>query len=421
MKILMLARWLPAPRRHEEARREYRFARRLLGSHRLTLGFVTDQTDIAGPVTTLRDEFGDIEFAVLPKGWRNLSAAVRAATGQSRSVTYFRSEALRARLAQRLAGEPFDLVYVSSSSMMPYAVELDPRIPVVADFGEVDSEWWARQAAAHAFPAANFCRTEAARLRLAEAAAARRAAHCIASSLPAARAVAALAPEAPVTVIPDGVDEAHFAPVTRLTSNGTVAIVGHLEDAASVEALARFCLTTVAAVRAARPDAAFVVASRQAPVSARRLAEIARIEFASPLDDVRRVLHHATVAVAPLPDGQQLAAPIVEAMLTGLPVVATSSAAAGLGAVAGCDLILEDDPGALARQVLHLLASPVPRAELAARGLAFARMRHSWEVSASRFSALIEAAVPRRKPPQAITTRPPLDLAVNGKAVAMPR
>ena len=30
MNILMLARWLPVPWRHEEARREYRFARRLL-------------------------------------------------------------------------------------------------------------------------------------------------------------------------------------------------------------------------------------------------------------------------------------------------------------------------------------------------------------------------------------------------------
>ncbi|MBI2524714.1 MAG: glycosyltransferase [Candidatus Rokubacteria bacterium] len=424
MKILMLARWLPVPRRAEEARREYRFARCLLPSHRLTLAFVTDQTDIAGPVAALRTEFGDIEFAVLPRGWRNLSAAVRVVTGQSRSVTYFRSEALRARVAQRLTAEPFDLVYVSSSSMMPYAAELDPRIPVVADFGHVDSDWWERQAAAHAFPAANFCRTEAARLRLAETAAVRRAAHCIAASPAAARALLARAPGAAVTVILDGVDEAHFAPVTRLSSNGTVAIVGRLDDAAGVEALARFCLTTVPAVKAARPDAGFLVASLNPPVSARRLADIAGIEFVTPPEDLRGALHRATLAVAPLPPARGPAAGIVEAMLTGLPVVATSSAAAGLGAVPDCDLVIEDNPTVLARQLLHLLASPIPRAQLAARGLAFARTRHSWEASAGRLAALIEATVPLRKPSRAIAIRPAaveLALTASGEPRAMPR
>lgn len=56
---LMLARWLPRPRRHEEARREYRF--------------------------------GHLEFAVVRRGWRDLSTAVRVVSGESRSIAYFRS------------------------------------------------------------------------------------------------------------------------------------------------------------------------------------------------------------------------------------------------------------------------------------------------------------------------------------------
>jgi hypothetical protein len=83
MNILRLAHWLPIPNRPEEARREYRFARR--------------------PLVT-----------------------------------------------------PFDLVHVSSSSMMLYAIDLDldRRLPVVAAFGEVDSEWWAQSVAADGKPLA---------------------------------------------------------------------------------------------------------------------------------------------------------------------------------------------------------------------------------------------------------------------------
>jgi glycosyltransferase involved in cell wall biosynthesis len=395
MNVLMLARWLPRPRRHEEARREYRFARQLLGRHRLTLAFTTDETDLALPVAMLRAEFGALEFVVVRRGWRELSAAVRVVSGESRSVAYFRSEALRARLDQLVAEQHFDVAYVSSSSMMPYAVGLDPRLPVIADFGELDSEWWAQQAGSRSFPAANFCRAEAARLRSAEVAAAARAAHCIVATPEAARTLAGSVPGATITVIPDGVDQDHFAPLLRRSEDRTVAIVGRLDSSASVEALARFCLTTVPTVRAKLPGVDFLVASPTAPASARGLAEIAKVEIMTALDDVRPVLQRAMLAVAPLPQGRQRADGVVEAMLTGLPVVATSGAVDRLGAVPGFDLLVQDNPTAFADQVVHLLRSPVRRGDLATRGQAFARARCSWEASTSRLAETIEASVPR--------------------------
>ena len=313
------------------------------------------------------------------------------------------------RLAQRMSASPYDLVYVSSSSMMPYAVELDPCIPVVADFGEVDSEWWAQKADEGSFPAANFFRTEATRLRLAEVAAARRAVRCIAANPRAAHVLAARAPDAAVVVIPDGVDHEYFAPLPRPSSTRTVAIVGRLDDAESVEALARFCLTTVPSVRAALPGVRFLVTSRKTPMAAGRLAEIAGIEIVSRLDDIRPLLRDATLAVAPLPREGSRPATIVEAMLSGLPVVATRAAAERLGAVAGRDLEVEDNPLAFARQVVELLRSPDQRAGLAARGQVFARDHHSWDASTTRLLGLMEASVPSRRPQQIVTLQTALE------------
>src|SRR5258705_218360 len=88
MKILMLGRSLPLTRRGGKATREQRFARHLARSHRLTLAFVTDDPNPVGAVSALREEFGDLEFAVVPRGWKTLASAVSLATGDSCTLAY---------------------------------------------------------------------------------------------------------------------------------------------------------------------------------------------------------------------------------------------------------------------------------------------------------------------------------------------
>jgi glycosyltransferase involved in cell wall biosynthesis len=110
-------------------------------------------------------------------------------------------------------------------------------------------------------------------------------------------------------------------------------------------------------------------------------------------------------------------------MLMGLPVVATSSAVHGLGAVSGRDLFVQDNPSAFAHEAIHLLASPVLRAELATRGQAFARAGHSWEASTSRLAELIEAPARQHKPPQPLPIQPTPgpQLSASAKAQAVRR
>ena len=96
--------------------------------------------------------------------------------------------------------------------MIQYALDADPAVPIVMDFDDVDSRWWVRQARERSFRGANFYRTEAARLRLAEAAIARRAArsHRVRARRPPARWIMPAGP-APVDH-PDGVDVEYFIP-----------------------------------------------------------------------------------------------------------------------------------------------------------------------------------------------------------------
>jgi glycosyltransferase involved in cell wall biosynthesis len=392
MKIMMLGRWLPVGRRGTDATREQRLARQLARLHRLTLAFVTDVPNPAGAVSALRGEFGDLEFAVVTRGWKTLSSAVSLATGSSATMAYARSAALGARLRDRLRVGSYDLICVTSSSMIQYALDADPAIPIVMDFADVDSYWWMSQARERSF-GANFYRTEAARLRLAEQVMVRRAARSIVASAEAARRVEGPAEAQPI-VVPSGVDVEHFIPALRMPGTPAVLYLGALDRDADVTAASDILREMVPAVRRRHAAARFLVAGRALPASARELARIPGVEVANDVADIRPILHRATLAVAPHPDGAGTRRALLEAMCTGLPLVTTTGSAASLGARAGRDLLAEETPRDCVAPVADLLGNPSQRAELGGHAAAFVRARYAWEVATARLAGVVETVLP---------------------------
>jgi glycosyltransferase involved in cell wall biosynthesis len=393
MNILMLGRWVPPPRRPVRGTREYQFARYLARTHRLTLAFITDNPDAAGSISALRSEFGDLEFASVPRGWKSLASAVRLATGESCTLHYFRSEALRTRLADRLRSTGYDLVYVSSSTMIQYALSVDPGIPMVVDFGEVDSEWWAQRAVRGVYGAARFFRTEAARLRAAETAAARRAVRRMVETPEAARIVQSLAPEVPTVVIPNGVDIDGDAAISRPGKVPTVVFAASLDRPAAVSEILDFCRSVIPAVRARIPHARVVIASKD-PVPPGSAADaVEGLEIVAPIGDVRLLFHRHAVAAAPDGAAFDLRTSVLEPMATGVPVVTTSSVRDALRARAGRDLQVADNRLDFALRVVEMLESDALRAEMGTQGRGFVQDNFSWEISAARVGELLAGAV----------------------------
>jgi hypothetical protein len=378
MNILMLGRWVPPVRCPVRGTREYQFARYLARSHQLTLAFVTDNRDSAGPISVLRSDFGDLEFAVVPRGWQSLFSALRLVGGESCTLSYSRSEALRTRLADRVKTTPYGLVFVTSASMIQYALEMDPAVPVVVDFGDVESEWWRRQSERGTFPGARFFHAEATRLRLAEAASARRASRCFVATATAAAVVRGLAPEAAVTVLPTGLDPEGFGLGLRSGKGPTIVFNGSLADDDDIQDLREFCRTVLPRVRARVPGTRLVVTGRERAVAA-RMPVLPEVELVAPGTDALQHFHAQTVAVAPLraaPEGRDL---LVEPMAAAVPVVATAKACEQLGARAGHDLQVADDPAEFALQVIGLLESEALRRELGDRGRQFVETNLSWD------------------------------------------
>ena len=89
MNILMLGPWLPTTRRPLANERLHQFARHLAKDHRLTLACATDHPNPIGAVSALREQFDDLEFAVVPNRWKRLLSVAHLAVGSSAEVAYF--------------------------------------------------------------------------------------------------------------------------------------------------------------------------------------------------------------------------------------------------------------------------------------------------------------------------------------------
>lgn len=405
MKILMLGRWVPPPRRPVRATREYQFAHHLAQRHQLTLAFIVDHREAAGSISVLRSEFGDLEFAAIPRGWKSLASAVRLAGGESCTLSYFRSEALRTRLEDRVRRTGYDLVFVSSSSMIQYALEVGPGVPMVVDFGELDSEWWVRQASRGSFPAARFFRTEAARLRAAETAAAHRADLCLAETSEAAEIVRSLGASSPVGIIPSGIEVDARGPAARGDQPPTIVFNGVFREGTDPKDTLAFCQSIMTGARARIPRVRFVVASKEPVPGIRAGRAIDGLEFVFAPPDLRALFHDRVVAVAPPGSGFDQRVSVLEPMAAGIPVVTTPEVCVRVGASPGQDVRVAVTAADFSRQATELLESSALREEVGTRGRAFLESTLSWDTVAPRLDPLLTGVV-KRGPASPPTTKP---------------
>ena len=392
MRILMLGPWVPSARYPAEAERLLHFARNLAGSHQLTLAFATDVADPSGAVSALRAEFDDIEFAVVSRPLQRLRSAFRLAAGASVDLTYFDSPALRARLQDRLRAKPFDLVYATSAGMTQYALELPASVPLIIDFGELDSKWWAVRAHGGTGLWATLYRREAARVRRFEKAAARRAAILLASSPRAAERIASFAPNVPVAVVPNGVDpERHGSP--HRPAKPVILFTGGLEHSGGLDTAIELCQVVLPAVRLQVAQARVLIHSSLLPRTARHLRRVPGVEVVAGRNDLRPLLRQAAVAVTSGGDSNGGRHAVLEAMAAGVPVVVNRRGQGDLFGQANRELYVEDDPEALTQRLIRLLTNETLRAEAGRRGQAFVRAHHSWDTAVGRFAQALEDAL----------------------------
>ncbi len=192
-----------------------------------------------------------------------------------------------------------------------------------------------------------------------------------------------------IAVVPVGVDDEVFKPRPALRR-----VRGRLVTTASADVPMKGLiplLEGLAKLRTEREDAHLVVVGRlregsRVPGVLERFGLEAAVRFVSGISDTELSELYASAEVAVVPSLYEgFSLPAVEAMASGVPLLATTGGA--LPEVAGSHLetaylVPPDDPGALAAGLLRLLEDEELRSRLGAAGRTRTLARYTWPVTA---------------------------------------
>lgn len=312
-----------------------------------------DATALPDEARPLRLEAIDVDTSVTAAG------ALRSLfSGTSYNVERFRSPAYERRLVEVVREEPPDAVLLESLYMVPYvpALRAATRAPIVLRSLNVEHEIWEGLARGHAHAATRlYLGHLARRLRAYEVATLNDVDAIVPVTPEDASTYVRLGASVPVHVAPVGVDAASFPDLAGTGDPRSLVFLGSLDWRPNVEAVAWFLESAWPLVRAAAPDARFLVAGSSPPPGLDAPDPGKGVRFLGRVEDAREFLASGAAMVVPLLSGGGIRVKILEAMALGVPVVSTRLGASGIDARDGVEILVADDPSRLAEACVGLL------------------------------------------------------------------
>ncbi len=333
-------------------------------------------------------------IAVFPRYVPHDEAAVKALLlGGSASVRAFANRDFGAYVKDVLAEHDIKTIFAFSGQMAQYVPHDLGGRRFVMDFVDMDSAKYAEWGAVGGLKgAAN--RFEGKRLFAFERATARRAD----ASLFVSAAEAELFRDKTglgndkVQVLENGIDLDRFAPdASAAVQPGLIVFTGQMDYAPNVEAVVDFVRDVWPLVLAQAPQSKFAIVGRNPVPEVQALASDSVI-VTGEVPDTRIWLAQAALAIAPLKLARGVQNKVLEAMAMAKPVIVSSAAAQGIDARAGRDVLVVDEPDAVAAAIAHLLAHPDQAAKIGQAARAQMEARYGWEAQLAGLPALVGVA-----------------------------
>lgn len=388
-EILFLAHRIPYPPDKGDKIRSYRLLRFLCKHFDVHLAaFVDDPRDFAHR-GTLEEIAASVTLLKRPP---KISGARAFLQGRSVSEAIYESNEMRQKV-KGLRARPIVAEIAFSSTMAQY---LEPEVanrPRLIDLCDADSAKWDEYAQQKGGLARWFYGREAAQLRLAEARAINNATRAFAISkaeaavLDSPRRAESLAPK-PVSWFGNGVDTAFFSPRENMATppGPDIVFTGAMDYWANVDAALWFVDRVWPLVLKTSPQAQFAIVGSRPDKRLMALHGRKNISVTGRVPDVRPYLWGAKIAIAPMRIARGVQNKVLEAMASGVPVVATSGAATGIEMSSPTHFMLADAAEDFVNAVTALLANPDERSRLAREGRALMVNQFQWDQQLGRFA-----------------------------------
>jgi glycosyltransferase involved in cell wall biosynthesis len=187
-----------------------------------------------------------------------------------------------------------------------------------------------------------------------------------------------IAPDARVTIVPNGVDVEEFRP-DGIAGDG-VAYVGGTSPFPNLDALNFFCEQILPHLSPAGAHAPPRWIGRASTDEQRYYRERYGVEVTGYVEDVRPLMRDAACHIVPLRVGGGTRLKILNSWAMGKAVVSTSIGCEGLAAVDGENILIRDEPRAFAAAVATVLNNDALRRQLGECGRSTAERIYSWDV-----------------------------------------
>ncbi len=287
-----------------------------------------------------------------------------------------------------------DVVHADHTNTAPLAMHVKEQLGVPFGLRLHNVEWviWQRYAEtfAHWQPQHQYLQMQAKRLRAFETKAIATADMNFAITEQDKQRALELCPTASIEVVTAGVDLKAWQPVAGQKRVAQDLVLATTWDwVHNVHGVEWFVQKVLPLVAKEIPEVRLHLLGKNAPQSLRELnPELVKVHGF--VDDIHTFLSRCGVYIAPLFVGSGIRFKILEAMAMELPVVATSVAAEGIGAIGANGLFVEDEAVNMAKNIINLIQQPHEASDSGKAARAYIEKHHTWHQNIERMAAAME-------------------------------
>jgi len=386
MKVLYLSARFPWPPHRGDRLTGYQLIRALAAKHEVTLVSFLDGSEPPEGIAELGALCRRVETVRVSRARSWVQAVAGLVNVVPSQVSYYRSGAMRRRVARLVSESRPDAIFVQLFRMAPFvrgiqhpckvlflgdslALALDRSLPF-QPLWRRPGVMWERYRVARFEPEATRDFRES----------------WVLSPVDAADLEGRGATN--VAVVPHGVDETLFGTALRTSREPRVTFLGNLSVPHNVDAAGYLARVLWPRIRAEMPEAELEIVGADPVAAVIALGALPGVRVTGPVPALAPVWERSGVMVAPLRFSSGIQNKVLEAMAAGVPVVTTPAAAAAIGALDGRHLRVGADDAGLARAALELLRAADGNGAMVAAARELVRTNFSWHTLVDRLESL---------------------------------
>ncbi len=199
--------------------------------------------------------------------------------------------------------------------------------------------------------------------------------------------------QAPVHVIPNGVDTEYFnlGPQQNTQKEDALVFTGSMDWLPNEDAIGYFCKEILPLVWQKNNALKLYVVGKNPSKSVNALAaRDGRVIVTGRVEDIRPFVERAKIFIVPLRIGGGTRLKILEAMAMGKAIVSTTIGAEGIEYEDGINIAIADNPDDFAQKIIDLCKQPLQAADMGQEGRNLVCQKYEWAIVGKKLNNIYQ-------------------------------